>query len=51
MHDVWTIIILQRDGAGAHARFGLVSRIGQLGIAVGVRMIDHYIGKLGKGNV
>jgi hypothetical protein len=41
--------ILQSDGAGAYAGFGLMSRLGYMGLKVGVRAVSHHTGESGGG--
>lgn len=41
--------VLQSDGAGAFAGFGLLSRLGYLSLTIGVKLINHYTGESGGG--
>lgn len=41
--------VLQSDGAGAYAGYGLMSRLGYMGIVTGIKIVNHYTGESGGG--
>lgn len=41
--------VLQSDGAGAYAGYGLMSRLGFMGLVTGIKIINHYTGESGGG--
>ena len=49
IHPYHCNFVLQSDGAGAYAGYGLLSRLGFMGLVTGIKIISHYTGESGGG--